>query len=170
LKRLLLAAIVAALGAAPAQAHPEDLIRAGERVGPIRLYETTVREAKEWFGEPDAKRVIRRGCVRAVRLRWTGTFKMFAQRYRGRNEPIAEVHVLARTVTSTTFGTLKFHTLRDLRIGDSEKKLMREYPGARGETHAGHTHYVIEDRESRVLAKVVDGSVVALEAHPYEWC
>ena len=59
---------------------------------------------------------------------------------------------------------------RGVRVGDSERDVKRAYPNARSDTHRGHTHYFIEDDYDRIFVKVVDGVVVALEAHPFEWC
>lgn len=143
---------------------------AGKRVGPIKLYETRLEEVKRWFGEPTSRTVDERGCVKAVRLWWRGELKVFAGRYQGRTGEVAEVHVLDRTVRSSVHGDLTIHTRRDIRVGDSEGKVKRAYPRARHETHKGHTHYIVDDDYDKVLIKVVDAVVVALEAHPFEWC
>ncbi|HWL65157.1 MAG TPA: hypothetical protein VNP73_04200 [Actinomycetota bacterium] len=157
--------------AVPADAHRADLIRAGKRVGPIKLYETTLRDARRWFGEPDERTVDERGCVkRVVRLLWRGELKVFAGRYKGETHPIAEVHVLDRSIISFEHGGLTIHTRRGIQVDEHQAKVRRAYPDARHETHRGHTHYIVEDPYDRVLVKVVDREVVALEARPFEWC
>ena len=151
-------------------AHRADLIRAGKRVGPIKIYETTLRETKRWFGEPTSRKVVERACVRnVVVLRWGRDLKVYAGRYEGKTAPIAEVHVWD-TLHSSVHGDLTIHSRRYIRVGDSEKKVKRKYPGVRAETHEGHTHYMLEEPYDKVMAKVVDGTVVALEARPFEWC
>ena len=170
MRRILVAIVTVAILAVPAFAHKVDLIRAGKRAGPIKLYETTIREAKRWFGEPTDRKVERRGCVRRVlRLRWPG-LKVYAGRYQNGWVPIAEVHVSAPTVTSSRHGGLAIHTRRYVRVGDTEAKVRRKYPGARHETHKGHTHYMVEDEYDRLLVRVEDRVVVKLEARPFEWC
>lgn len=170
MRRSFVAIVTVALLAAPAFAHKRDLIRAGKRVGPIKLYETTVREVKRWFGEPTSRKVDERGCVRnVVQLRWRG-LKVFAGRYNDGRAPIAEAHVSAPTITSLRHGELAIHTRRYIRVGDSEAKVRRKYPGARHETHRGHTHYIVEDEYDRLLVRVEDRAVVKLEARPFEWC
>ena len=170
MKKAVVSVLVCLLIASPATAHKRDLMRAGKRVGPIKIYETTVREAKRWFGEPTSREVEERGCVRnVVQLRWPG-LKVFAGRYDNGRAPIAEVHVSAPTITSSQHGALAIHTRRYIRVGDSERKVRRKYPGARHETHKGHTHYMVEDDYDRVMVRVEERRVVKLEARPFEWC
>lgn len=170
MRRIVIVLVATCVVAAPASAHKRDLMRAGKRVGPIKLYETTLREAKRWFGEPTSRRVERRGCVRnVVRLRWPG-LKVYAGKYRGETAPIAEVHVSSPTITSARHGELAIHTRRYVRVGDSEAKVRRKYPGVKGETHRGHTHYIVEDDYDRVMVRVEERTVVKLEARPFEWC
>ena len=170
MKQAFAAVAALALLATPATAHRDDLIAAGKRVGPIKLYESTLQDARRWFGDPDTRTVDERGCVRAVRLHWRGELKVFAGRYEGDTAEIAEVHVLDRSITSTEHGELEIHTRRDIRVGDPERMVRSAYPRARHETHRGHTHYIVDDDYDKILIKVVDDVVVALEAHPFEWC
>ena len=168
MRRALVLALTLLFVAAPATAHDADLMRAGKRVGPIKLYETHPREARRWFGEPTSRTVDERGCVKAVRLWWRGELKVFAGR--GKSGTIAEVHVLDRTISSTQHGDLTIHTRRGIRVGDSERDVRRAYPKADSDTHRGHTHYFVENEYDRLFVKVVDHEVVALEARPFEWC
>ena len=171
MRRALVSVLVILFLAAPATAHKRDLIRAGKRVGPIKLYETTVKEAKRWFGDPTRRRIVGRGCVQNVlELRWDGSLKVWAGRYENGRAPIAEAHVFAPTLTSTQHGALAIHTRRYIRVGDSERKVRRKYPNARAETHLGHTHYIVEDEYDRLYVRVEDGVAVKLEARPFEWC
>lgn len=61
---------------------------------------------------------------------------------------------------------------KGLRVGDSEGRLRALYPIAGRHTHDGHTHYTIGEsrRGTRLLAKVVNRTVVQLETAPYEFC
>ncbi len=63
-------------------------------------------------------------------------------------------------------------TRKGLRVGDGEGKLQRLYPRARPIRHAQHTHYRLKEDVygARLMAKVVDGRVVQLEAWPLEFC
>lgn len=161
----------AGLMGTPAQGHRSDLIAAGRRAGPIVLGETTVRQARRWFGEPTQRKVVEVGCIRAVRLRWARRLQVFAPRYRGETEAIAEARVKRRTIDAGPKGEITVHTRRGLRVGDTEGKLRRLYPGARPETHRGHTHYSLASGfDGRLLAKVVRGRVTAMLTGPYEFC
>jgi hypothetical protein len=82
------------------------------------------------------------------------------------------IFVGALRITSAEHGDLRVHTRRGLRIGDDENRLRELYPRSTGETHAGHTHYRLRTGDFGVylMAKVVDGEVVQLEAWPYEFC
>ncbi len=161
----LAAAILTGLLAAPAASHSRDVMTVGGRVGPIRTGETTVGEMRELFGKPRDRNVRRIGCSRVVRLKWG---KMRTFHYPGQNR-IVDVRVRAPRVPSEN-GAYRFHTRRGLRVGDSERRVNGLYPNREGRTHAGHTHYVLGERGTRLLAKVVDGRVVELESAPYEFC
>jgi hypothetical protein len=158
-----------ALGVTPAQAHPIDLMKPN-RAGPIIRGETTIAELRAWFGRPTGRTIERVGCVRVIRARWGSELTVYASRGEVR---IAEaIFVRARRIGSAEHGDLRMHTSRGLRVGDSEDRLRELYPRAKGETHAGHTHYRLGtgDFGAYLMAKVVDREVVQLEAWPYEFC
>jgi hypothetical protein len=157
------------LDVAPVQAHPIDLMKPN-RAGPIIRGETTIAELRAWFGRPTDRQIKRVGCVRVIRARWGSKLKVYASRGEVR---IAEaIFVRARRIRSAEHGDLRMHTRRGLRVGDSEDRLRELYPRSRGETHAGHTHYRLRtgDFGAYLMAEVVDGEVVQLEAWPYEFC
>ena len=159
-------AVMLAAGAVitPVGAHEKDVMTA-KRVGPIQMNETTVREMKDMFGEPRSRKVVRVGCSKVVRLRWNGIQTMS---YRSQ-DVVVDVRVRSERVRSKN-GYYEFHTKRGLRVGNSEAWLRNKYPHRKGRTHAGHTHYILSDKGTRLLAKVVDETVVELEAAPYEFC
>ncbi len=164
------AAVAMIATAAPAGAHERDLMTAGGQVGPIKTNRSTIRDMKQIFGEPTRRKVVRVGCSRVVRLRWRDQMQTYT--YRGDEERrIVDVKILARTVrvAETSF---RFHTRKGLRVGDTEARLRDLYPHRRGEVHHGHTHYILRSSRygMRLLAKVVDGEIVQLEAAPYEFC
>jgi hypothetical protein len=173
-KRALLSVVglVLALPGPGLQAHPIDAIAVGEHVGPIRLNESRLPRLKEWFGEPTSRKIIEIGCVRAVKMRWGVRLVAIAPRYRGRTQRIAQVLVLRRTIHSSAHGDLTIHTGKGLRIGDSEDRLQELYPNVDGETHRGHTHYVLRANslDGRLLARVERGIVVNFLVTPYEFC
>ena len=158
-----------ALSAAPTSAHWEDAIAAGRKAGPIKLGETTVRQAKRWFGEPNDQRVVEIGCTKAVKVKWGEDLIVFAGRSEGKIYPIAEARVGTRVLRSDKLGDFRIHTRRGLRVGDSENRVRNLYPKADGQTHKGHTHYLLGDG-AQLLARVEAGEVVMLETRPYEWC
>ena len=155
--------------AGPSIAHWEDAIIAGRKAGPIRLGETTIRQAKRWFGEPTDQRVVRIGCVKAVKVKWGEDLIVFAGRDRDRIYPIAEARVGTPVLRSEKLGDFRIHTRRGLRVGDSEERVRELYPKADSQTHKGHTHYIIGEG-AELLVRVDNGEVVMLETRPYEWC
>ena len=138
-----------------------------EQVGPITMNETTVAEMKDLFGEPRSRRVKTVGCSKVVRLRWN-----HIQTYHYKEpKTIIDVRVRSDHIPAET-GAYRFHTRRDLRVGDSEARLRQLYPHRKPMTHpnGGHVHYRLAGDGEKVMAKVVDDLVVELEAAPYEYC
>lgn len=166
----LLSAIVGfvAIGTAPASAHRLDLMKP-DRAGPIVRGETTLRDLRGWFGPPTARKVIDVGCQQVIRARWSGRLTVYAY---PEARTVGAIFVRSRSITSDALGELRMHTRKGLRVGDGEGKLQRLYPRARPIGHAQHTHYRLkEDVDgARLMAKVVDGRVVQLEAWPLEFC
>ena len=152
---------------APVRAHERDEMTPGGKVGPIQTGETTVREMKDLFGEPRHRTVKRVGCSKVVQLRWDKiqTFSYRKQRV------VVDVRVRSERIPSEE-GVLRFHTKRGLRVGDSEARLRELYPHRKPMTHpkGGHVHYKLGGESNKLLAKVVDETVVELEAAPYEFC
>lgn len=166
------AALVAAFLAigSGAQAHNgKDVTTA--KAGPIVRGETTMRDMRDWFGDPDVRKTVRVGCVRVIKARWNEGVKVFASRGEGPNI-VAAAFISRRTVASAEHGDLKLHTRKRLRVGDRERRLKRLYPNSKGITHAGHTRYRLRTGKhgGYVLGKVVDHKVVRLEVWPYEFC
>lgn len=160
---------VCGIGMAPAQAHRLDRVTP-HRAGPIVRGETTMRELREWFGDPSRRKTVPLGCERVVSAGWNRKVRVYSTRERPRT--VAATFVRARTVSSAEHGDLAMHTGKGLRVGNSESRLRRLYPRSESETHAGHTHYRLRtDADGPYLmAKVVDGDVVQLEVWPYELC
>lgn len=157
--------------AVPVSAHEADVIGAGGKVGPIRTGETTVRAMRDLLGEPSQRDVVRVGCSRVIKLRWRGQIQAYA--YRADDDRrVIDVKVLSRRVDTAEGTTYSFHTRKELRVGDSKRRLKNKYPNVMGERHNGHTHFILgqSDNGTKLLAKVVGGEVVQLEAAPYEFC
>lgn len=170
--RMLLTAVV--LGATlvattPATAHRADLMTP-TKAGPIQRGQTTMRQMRRWFGPPTARKVVRVGCVRVIRARWSNKLRVYASR--GAPRTVEAIFVRARRITSTRHEQLRMHTRKGLRLGNRERKLRRLYPRSRPETHRGHTHYRLRTGRfgAYLMAKVVDNRVVQLEVWPYEFC
>lgn len=160
---------VIGIGMAPGQAHRLDRVTA-HRAGPIVRGETTMRELRTWFGGPTHWKVVRVGCERVISAGWDGELRVYAAR--GRPRTVRAIFVRARTITSAEDGELSMHTRKRLRVGNSENRLRRLYPGSEPETHGGHTHYRLrtDDSGAYLMAKVVDDEVAQLEVWPYEFC
>jgi hypothetical protein len=160
---------ISALDVAPARAHRIDLVTPN-RAGPIVRGETTMGDMRGWFGRPTVRRVTRVGCVQVVSATWGSKLRVYASR--GEVRIVEAIFVSARRITSDDHGDLRMHTRRRLRVGDSEDRLRQLYPRSTGETHAGHTHYRLRtgDSGAYLMAKVIDGAVLQLEAWPYEFC
>ena len=161
-------AVLLATGVAstPVRAHERDLMTPRGKVGPIQTGETTVREMKDLFGEPRNRTVKRVGCSKVVQLRWD---KIQTFSYRS-DRVVVDVRVRSDRVRSEE-GAFRFHTERGLRVGDSEAQLRELYPHRKPMTHpkGGHVHYKLGGESNKLLAKVVDETVVELEAAPYEF-
>jgi hypothetical protein len=170
LLRILLVGGLAASSLAPsvATASPRAEIWPG-RAGPIVRGETTMPELREWFGEPDDRRVVRVGCVRVLRARWNG-LQVYVNR--GDDRTVGAIFVRKRTLESSEHGKLRIHTSKELRVGDRHRKLKRLYPNADPIKHGGHIHYRLKTGrfQSYMMGKVVDGRVVQLESWPFEFC
>jgi hypothetical protein len=149
-------------------AHPRDEMWPN-KAGPIIRGETTMAELREWFGQPDSRRVIRVACIRVVRARWGG-LQVFAERDKVRTADA--IFVKSRALESAEHGELRIHTGRGLRVGDRHRKLRRLYPNADPIKHSGHIHYRLKGggANAYMMGKVVDGRVAALEAWPFEFC
>lgn len=160
---------IAGVGVTPAQAHRLDLMTPG-RAGPIVRGETTMRDLREWFGSPTQQQRLRVGCERVISAGWDGELRVYAALERPRT--VRAIFIRARNITSAEHGELTMHTRQRLRVGNSEARLRRLYPRSVPETHGGHTHYRLrtDDSGSYLMAKVVEGNVVQLEAWPYEFC
>src|SRR5688500_15033046 len=134
------AALILVTSAAIAFGHDRDVMTAGGRVGPIRTGETTVADMEDLFGEPRSRDFVRVGCSRVLRLRW---HQLQTFSYKG-EKVIVDVRVRSDRVRAES-GTYRFHTKRDLVVGDSEERLRELYPRRNGITHAGHTHYILAE-------------------------
>jgi hypothetical protein len=158
------------LGAAPASARLVEEIRAGRRIGPIRLGATTLSDTRAWFGEPTARRRVQLGCIRAIRARWGRRLVVF---YTVGDRTAVQGTVRKRTITSDRHGDLSIHTRRGLGIGDRNRKLHRLYPNARRVRHRRHwDHFLTREGRPRLVAitRTKRGRVAALFSGPYETC
>ena len=169
--RLGIAAVMVVTVALPSSlsAHEADLIKAGRKAGPIRLQRTTLSQARDWFGEPLRRRNFQYQCIQAIRVTWPEPQIIFT---RDEERRAVTAKIRDRTVSSNEHGTLRIHTKKGLRVGDSERRLRELYPNKEGETHRGHTHYILVSgpNDGRLLARVERDEVVELETGPYEAC
>lgn len=156
--------------AAPALGHRPDLIN-GSKAGPIRVDETTLQTAEEWFGEADTVRRVVVGCkVPLKRARWFQRLVIFFGR--GSDGTATEVKVKQRTITSTAHGDITVHTRKGLQIGDREGKLRRLYPDATRYRAQGRRWYILKSSPSygRLEAAIEEQRVTILRNGPWEYC
>jgi hypothetical protein len=172
-KRIAAAMLIALPLMAPsASAAPMDQIRANKRIGPIRFGDTTMREAKSWFGAPTSRRRMRLGCIRAIRVRWGRKLEVFFTT----TKPHAAIEgtVRRRTTRSRVHGRLTIHTRKGLRVGDRNRRIRKLHPNARPLRHGNHWDYFLvpATRYGRLVAitHTKRGRVAALFAGPYENC
>ena len=173
MKRLsvMLTALVLGAMTLPASAGSEDLFTK-HRAGPIRNNETTIGDLKDWFGEPDSVKKVRRGCIKVWRAKWGKRLRVYAWRLEGRRR-VAETWVSKRTITSDEHGTLRMHTRRGLRVGNTVKRLKNLYPKAERHRFNKNTRWwqlLPNAVAPRLIAHTRDGEVIALVNAPYEYC
>jgi hypothetical protein len=160
---------VALIPANRAAAHPQDAIVAGKRIGPVRLGTTTVRRAKAFFGEPTVQKRVPLGCIRALKARWGRRLTMFFTA--GRPHVAIQGTIRKRRIMSAVHGPLRIHTRKGLRVGDSNRRLRRLYPGKAPVRHGGHFDYFLRSSPKLVaITKYRRGRVRALFSGPYETC
>ena len=168
----LMAALVSSSPWASASKRRVEHIRAGTRVGPIVLGETSLRRAQSWFGAPSGRRRMGLGCIEAIRVRWGDGLEVFFST-RGRKRAI-EGTIRKRAISSREHGRLEVHTRKGLRVGDSNRRLRRLYPGKRPVEHGRHYDWFLAagptDGRLVAITKRKRGKVVALFAGPYENC
>lgn len=166
---LLLAATVAAVATgARVEAHPADVIVTGTRAGPLVMGETTLTDAKDWFGSPDSLTKRRYQCIRVITAVWPGLRLKFSQEL----QRLVEIKIRAHEIVSFEHGRLRFHTRRGLRVGDTLLHVHQKYPDAPFYTHDLHIHHVLHLRfpVGRVEATTRLGLVTELLVAPWELC
>jgi hypothetical protein len=166
-----LAAAVLVAMAMPASAGAEDVFTKF-RAGPIRNNKTTISDLKDWFGNPDSVKKVRRGCIRVWRVKWGDRLRVYAWKQEGRRR-VAETWVNRRTLTSDQHGTLQMHTRRGLRVGNSVTRLKKLYPKAERHRFNKTTRWwqlLPGAVDPRLIAHTRDGKVIALVNAPYEYC
>ena len=161
-----------ALTAAPAVGRPVDLVKAGRRLGPIRLFETTLGEAKSWFGAPSVRRRVRLGCIRALEVKWGKKLLVYFETAGDHDAVQGEIR--RRRLRSNKHGLLRLRTVKGLRVGDGHRRLRRLYPKANAERHGDHFDYFLRSSADGgrlvALTKYRKGRVRGLFAGPYETC
>jgi hypothetical protein len=172
MSRFLVGAALVILVAGPSNAHKADLFTAN-RVGPIKIGKTTLKQTKAWFGDPSKRRKVTVGCdVELTRVKWGNRLKIYFGRS-GKKRVVSEVWVRDRTITFDGIGDLTMHTRKGLKVGDKVKRLKNLYPKAKRYKFKGRAWYELRPAgpvKGRVRAYVKDGGVVALTNPPWEYC
>jgi hypothetical protein len=152
-----------------ARAHPQDVITAGRRIGPIHFGTTSLRRAKAFFGEPTVRKRVPLGCIRAIKARWGRKLTLFFTA--GRPHVAIQGTLRKRRIMSDVHGALRIHTRKGLRVGDSNRRLRRLYPNKAPVRHRGHFDYFLRSSPKLVaITKYRRGRVRALFSGPYENC
>lgn len=169
---LLAALTAAAVTAGPAAARPVDLVKGGSRLGPIRLFETTLAQTKSWFGAPTSRRWVRLGCIKAIEVKWGEKLLVYFET--GGDHTAVEGEIRRRRLRSKQHGLLRPQTIKGLRVGDGHRKLNRLYPKAAANRHGDHFDYFLRSSPERgrlvALTKYRRGRIKGLFAGPYETC
>ena len=150
-----------------ALADLEDLVST-QRAGPFRRGDTTYRQAKDWFGQPDRVTRHRYQCIRVIDARWRDKFRVTFDTF---DKTMVFATIKRRVVNSDQHGRLTFHTRKRLTIGDSSKELHRKYPDARRHEHKNFNHHILVSNDrGRLEATTKNGRVIELRSFPYEAC
>lgn len=166
---LVLAATIAALATtARVEAHPTDAIVTGTRAGPLVIGETTLDDAKNWFGNPESLTKRRYQCIGVINAVWAGLRLKFSQEL----QRLVEIEIRADEIESAEHGRLRFHTRRGLRVGDTVLHIQQKYPDGAFYMHDLHIHHVLHLRfpVGRVEATSRLGFVTELLVAPWELC
>lgn len=165
---ILAAVVTAAVTTARVEAHQPDAIVTGTRAGPLVIDETTLADVKEWFGTPELLTKGRYQCIGVITAVWPDLRLKFSQEL----QRLIEIEIRADEIKSAEHGTLRFHTRRGLRVGDSVLHVHQKYPDAPFYTHDLHIHHVLHLRfpVGRVEATTRLGSVTELLVAPWELC
>ena len=174
MKRLsvMLAALVLGAMVLPASAGSDDRFTK-HRAGPIRNNKTTIGDLKDWFGEPDSIERVRRGCIKVWRAKWGSRLRVYAWKVPYVGRAVAETWVNRRKITSDEHGTLRMHTRRGLRVGNSVTRLKNLYPKAERHRFNKNTRWwqlLTGAVAPRLIAHTRNGEVIALVNAPYEYC
>jgi hypothetical protein len=152
-----------------APAHPQDVVTAGRRIGPVRFGTTRLRRTKAFFGEPTVQKRVPLGCIRAIKARWGRRLTVFFTT--DRPHVAIQGTLRERRITSDVHGALRIHTRKGLRVGDSNRRLRRLYPNKAPVRHGGHFDFFLRSSPKLVaITKYRRGRVRALFSGPYENC
>lgn len=169
---LIIVLLMVTLMAGSAAAHKVDVVKAGKRLGPIHLFETTLDEAKSWFGSPTGRRTVQLGCIQAIRVKWGRKLMVFFDK--SKDHVAIQGEIRRRHLRSAKHGVLRPHTVKGLRVKDSHRKLRRLYPNADAFRHGGHYDYFLRSSPHRgklvAITEYKRGHVRRLFAGPYETC
>ena len=153
---------------AGANAGTNDGVVSVKRAGPIVRGETTFRDVKDWFGEPDRKDRHGYQCIRVIDAVWKGKFKILFDTFD--NSMIVAI-VRDDRAHSSEHGLIEFKTRKGLQVGDRARKLHRLYPHAERHEHNGFNHHILRDRgDGRLEATTENRHVTELRSFPYEAC
>lgn len=138
------------------------------KAGPIVRGETTFRDVKSWFGDPDRKNRHDYQCIRVIDAVWKGELKVLFDTF---DKTMVVTIVRDRNILSQKHGQIEFQTRKGLRVGDRARRLHDLYPNAERHEHSGFNHHILRRRgDGRLEATTEDRRVTELRTFPYEAC
>jgi hypothetical protein len=150
-------------------AHKTDLINR-KKAGPVKIAETTLKDAKKIFGKPDTNKIVRRGCIKVRRARWGNALTIYFGK--GPKGVATEVRVRKKEVGTKTEGRLRIHTKKGLKVGNPTGKVKDLYPRAQSYKVKGKKVWELKRNtlKGRLQAVTDNGAVDTLANAPYEYC
>lgn len=127
------------------------------RLGPLKIGETTLAEAKEQLGDPTKINPIGDGCFpRMKRLSWGDDLKILFV-YSEDHHVVHTPKVMAKQFPVA--GNDRWHvaTAKGLEVGDSKERMLELYPNA-DNNGSGRTYNLVVKDEHKYLTATLDPS------------
>ena len=148
------------LVAAPSGAATTEVSITPDRLGPLKIAETTLEEAKAHLGEPTNVRHLGRGCWDGMkRLSWGPDLKILFVRSED-HHVVQMPKVSAKDLDVAAGDRWRVSTGRELQVGDSERRLLDLYPRAKSRGGRSYT-LIVKDGYKYLSARLDQADRVA---------